>query len=365
MGVLAALAGCSGGTAGHGTAQADVTALRVASTAKVAAGSPLTRLSPNGSRLLDSSGCVRNTDGTQRKCIADKEQIPDFTYSAVWSPDSTRVAFTEPYFSYLREPDIWVLDAATGAVTDLTDDGVTQVSPGQKAPAKAMLDLFPSWSADGNTIRFARQAGGDESAIELASVPAAGGAVHKLGSIEGRLSGLDALVFTPDGKSMAWSYAAQNQEYAVRTRAVSGGDDREVVAPQKSLDYTMLSISRDSKYLLVDSRAPYATYSVNPKQPSTATVVRLADGAVSAVASGAPALFPTWSPVGHGLAFLTISTANGEPTSHLHVVGTPGGTAREIWSSARASAPDQLRLGWSPGVMLVYTSAPTLLRLTG
>src|SRR5215218_3361305 len=42
----------------------------------------------------------------------------------VWSPDSAKIAFSEEAFQRYKDGDIWVMDAATGALSDLTDEGV-------------------------------------------------------------------------------------------------------------------------------------------------------------------------------------------------------------------------------------------------
>jgi Tol biopolymer transport system component len=43
----------------------------------------------------------------------------------VWSPDSTRIVFSEQTFVTFKDGDLWVMDAATGTLTNLTDDNYT------------------------------------------------------------------------------------------------------------------------------------------------------------------------------------------------------------------------------------------------
>ena len=72
--------------------------------------------------------------------------------TAVWSPDSTRLAFTENKVYLNHESDLWVFDAEVGTLTDLTDDGEFGGSVGGEAP----FDLAPAWSPDGRELAFAR-----------------------------------------------------------------------------------------------------------------------------------------------------------------------------------------------------------------
>jgi hypothetical protein len=91
------------------------------------------------------------------------------------------------------------MDTTTGKTTDLTDDGVT----GARLPGKptAQYDLYPSWSRDGGSIRFARQSGTTHgSTIAIESVSAGGGSVSQLGTISGALTELAGLVFSPDAR---------------------------------------------------------------------------------------------------------------------------------------------------------------------
>jgi WD40 repeat protein len=340
------VAACSSSTMGKPTI--DVEHAKITSTVKVNApesAGGLTVLSPDGRHVLGTDNgkvCVFDPDGTHNVC-ADVDA--DIAYAS-WSPDSTRVAFTDDYYRKLREPDIWVMDAGTGKASDLTDDGVAKVSLQHPSDPDSHLDLLPSWSADGKTVRFVRAAGSDGITIE--SVPAGGGQVTELGRIGGVFNRLAGLAFSPDGKTVAWSYGenAGWTSTTVHVRGVGGGDDH-ALAPQKS-DQSLLSFSPDGRYLLVDSRQTYAQYSC-----CAASSARVygdgGRGDARPVAPNVVAVYPGWAPSGHALAFLTP-----QPHPSIQLLAEPGGQPRTLKTADHLGTPNGTRLQWTSAGLFVF-----------
>jgi hypothetical protein len=188
---------------------------------------------------------ARGVDGSNEHSLgADSGLFPG---SAMWSPDGGKLAIIEDY-PFGMEPDIWVVDIASGERTNLTDDGVVQAewpSPGEFVyPDGAVVDLFPSWSADGERIRFLREY---SDGMTLMSIPAGGGDPTRLGSINADWKKLQTVAWAEN--SIAWTSGTPDDRHSeVWVSSGFGG------LPHKVLDgpYRVLSFSADGALLLAD-----------------------------------------------------------------------------------------------------------------
>lgn len=303
------------------------------------------RLSPDGRTLLytnDNGICVRGVDGSDERCFDEGWRFGLGT--AAWSPDGGRVVVTE---GFDEEPDVWVLDLGSGDLTNLTDDGVSaEVEPTGdfEIPPGAVFDGHPSWSADGERIRFLR---GDGGSVAVMAVPSGGGEPTKLGSIDTTWFELSTVAWTED--AFAWFSAPV--DYVgdeVMVHDLAAGTSRKVLDGE----YNLLSFSADGQFLLADQLSdPLVEAEPRVVPTGGGDPVPVADGDVS---------FPTWGPEGHAIAYV-------EAPGTLRVVGRPGATPHDL---LRESEPLEVvgdRLDWAPGAILVTIgeSQPTVLRIDG
>ncbi|MPZ79623.1 MAG: hypothetical protein GEV28_04160 [Actinophytocola sp.] len=341
------LAGCSPTVGGAGMPlpghPVDVESLRVTGTQPVAAEGAM-RLSPDGTRLLHLGDmCVTALDGSQRKCVDRDKAHPDIQ-RAEWSPDGKHLVFTDDFWRLLLEPDVWVFDIESGELRNLTDDGVDKYDLFEPDP-DAKVDVLPSWSPDGGTIRFARGGAAKDDRMHLMTVAADGGDVHILREVDCATPQLVALAWTTG--RVAW--ACGNQGPEVMAASITGGDPDTLMAGKEGEDRMLLSFSPDGESLLVDSMASYSAY--DQTGGGMARVVPAGGGDPVRVADGKVG-YPTWAPDGDAIAYV-------EMPGKLKVVAEPGGEPRELRSADRFAASDGMRLSWAPGKILVYEDGDT------
>ena len=133
-------------------------------------GARLISMSPDGRWIA----AARPAIGYQRGqlCVVDIETLLDRACAdlselgaglrledVAWSPDSAHLAFSERTFVTYEDGDLWVMDAATGDLTNVDDDGfagdVPILDPEGDAPT-VTLPVNPAFSPDGSTLAFSR-----------------------------------------------------------------------------------------------------------------------------------------------------------------------------------------------------------------
>ena len=194
--------------------------LRVAEQSALAIPGDILAPSPDGRLLAGTSDddrgtlCVYEVSASDQPSVClDREAagITSFDYrSIVWSPDSTRLAFTENFAVTSEASHIWVMDAASGAATNVSGagDGDVVASPGTDAET-LRFDVFPAWSPDGSEIAFGRGVLGadDLDRSLLMRVPSTGGEPVEVFQIstEDALSIAGPPAYTPDGTHLLFT----------------------------------------------------------------------------------------------------------------------------------------------------------------
>jgi hypothetical protein len=134
------------------------------------------QLSPDGTQLAEVMGgeaiCIYTIDTGDEDCTPWPEGLAALHYVA-WSPGGDYLAFTEEFFSYAREPDLWMYDVEANSFANLTDDGMEgnflDVSD------EALIDYLPMWHPiDGDLYFFRSQRLGDYT-LQLYRISPAGG----------------------------------------------------------------------------------------------------------------------------------------------------------------------------------------------
>lgn len=173
----------------------------------------LLSLSPDGKwffGLGQGTICIYAADALAEKVCSNWNTTLD-PNSIAWSPDSTRVAFTEN-LNALTESDIWVFDIQSGGLNDITNDNLegdlsTSLQRAKTSTKDINLDSMPVWSPDGKTLAFVRSSYGDTQQTTICLIPPAGGEVIKLiiADEQHSLAVWHAMRWTPDGNKILFN----------------------------------------------------------------------------------------------------------------------------------------------------------------
>jgi Tol biopolymer transport system component len=137
--------------------------------------------SPDGTRVASvddrAKVCITTlAEPGSSRCGSESKAID--TSSLRWSADSRYVVYTENFVQALFEPDIHVVEVATGKEINLTEDNV-EGSVARTETSEAALDAFPAFTLDSQEIvfwRFDRDAG----QARLLKIPVEGGDAVRL-----------------------------------------------------------------------------------------------------------------------------------------------------------------------------------------
>lgn len=177
-----------------------------------AVGRVMVLLSPDGSKVAymePRNLCIHDlADGilSRERCVSTQE-LRLWNLSLRWSPDSQWLVLTEDWLIYLYEPDIWLVNADTAGIANMTDDGVTDGPPAND-PARN-LDVYPDWyRADDGTYRIAFLRldldSGSESAM-LMSIAVDEPQPTELGRLPNTGEIPNAFAISPDGSQTAYA----------------------------------------------------------------------------------------------------------------------------------------------------------------
>jgi hypothetical protein len=223
-------------------------------------------LSPNGELLVAMSRdyendvrliCIFTIATATKSCTPlTSPELEEIGYLQdinpfVWSPDSSRILFTEDFYDMFVEADLWTLDVQTGIITNLTPDAVFgSIMSIRDNPTT--IDLVPAYAANGAIYFFRgiRQPGMVEDASwSLQRLPAK----TQTPELVTELTFMEAddmirsATLSPDGNQLVFGLEADNWRIVPRnglwlvdlgngqTRQLTDNDDQYVGAPEASL----------------------------------------------------------------------------------------------------------------------------------
>ncbi len=234
---------------------------RVLRPTEIEPGGELARLSLDGSHVvvLTLDGlCIRDIESFDETC-ADIGITSRDLQALSWSPDSSALVFTDEPIVTGADTDLWMMDAVTGGVTNLTDDDTDILAePGSS------MDVHPGWSPDGDIIfqRYEREAE-SEARVSLMRISPDGGEAEEIAHFPREyatvMSGPAFLL--EDGSIILTTMPATGFTTGLFRVSPEGafehlGDD-SLVPSQDSL--VVLDVTADGSAAIVYGRAGYET----------------------------------------------------------------------------------------------------------
>lgn len=180
------------------------------------ADSQLLSLSPDGGSIVvtrpagpePTELCIHDVATLAERICADVSGLDAGLWadSVVWSPDSEWLAFAELWPMFLVDGDLWLMDASTGALSNLLDDGYSGALGGTSPDELTWegvitLPMYPTFTPDSAAVTFSRttvQAGEFSGGGDIATVPITGGEAV-------RLSGSEREELIGEYRSMRWA----------------------------------------------------------------------------------------------------------------------------------------------------------------
>lgn len=106
--------------------------------------------SEEGERII----CLYTLAGERSGCAPVPRDMDNA--SLRWAPDSSGVVFVQDALRTFLDSDIWLFDALTLSVRNLTDDGETSVDFFSEEINDVSVDIMPVWGADSQRVYFLR-----------------------------------------------------------------------------------------------------------------------------------------------------------------------------------------------------------------
>jgi Tol biopolymer transport system component len=239
-------------------------------------------LSPDGKWLAASDFgmselCVYDAASGEEQVCSSMEPLQSGLRleDVVWSPDSTRLALAERSFVFFRDGDLWVMDALSGELTNVADDGYTGDYPlGSEGNGETFsFDIAPAWTPDGAHLTYSRShwVGGEFQGNDLAMIPAGGGEPESLTMVSEGVPGVAYLgmEWTADGEHLYYSVLSPNADDPANGIYRYDRDDestRQMLSPSPELGPpAVLQVNATDTHVLI--RYPYAVGSFERDKP--------------------------------------------------------------------------------------------------
>jgi hypothetical protein len=283
-------------------------------------GTPVT-LSPDGQWLAgigpDQEFCVWAVDDLAATC--EVSEIRPMIESIAWAPDSSAVAFSDNAAQYFVDSDIMVFEIGSMTLRNLTDspDELQDVSITNRDEGTTLMDVFPVWAPDSNSLAFLRgEFGPEHGSTRIMRLDPATGDIEPFFTVSGTelLTVYSPMFFQPDGSLLisVQPMELSSAQHGIWRIDADGSRIDRVLAGGEKADFTlprMTDIADDGSAVTLVSmgglmqgpgdRSPYAVLDLTtgnlvrvPDPDAGSTVSRLR-GPVSFIGDGDEVMYLT------------------------------------------------------------------------
>lgn len=363
--VQAALEGALTATAQAATpiplVHVDVSTIGVISTTELdlvaGAGNRAALLAPDGERFIHADRftlCLYEGDSAVRCIDLEAYELRIDPETIRWSLDSRYIAFTEDFFRFLHDPDIWLWDTTTDTLSNLTDDGKRRISLADSDDFEGDIDLLPTWLPDGSpsgTLTFLRYPNRTERDTvvqpDIYTINPDGSDLTPVGTLNVEDNWAVYSMSAIGDRLMYVYYAADldNPNNGIWVSDANGSNGEQIVAAGGEI-YLHAASVYPSGTILVNNPASLRLGNFNPETGA----MQLADietGKVFLIDREHFVNTAGWSPDGALLAYTVIDREN-EENNGLYITDTSGRAGRMILAGAFISptSRQELPLVW-------------------
>ena len=326
-------------------------------------------LAPDGERFahvtLEPEICIYTVAGALERCVSLEDRLRSVNIDWVrWSADSSKLVFTENFLILFHEPDLWVIDADDGSLTNLTDDHQDEFPLGDASGTPPDLDVAPVWMSDGR-IAFLRYTDKEEGyAASLLAIDPESGEVEHLASF-GIVRGLPITTFdfAPDESFLIYNWfvpSSDGDDSGLRLLDLASGEERILFSASSNIETPyMVSVSPSGQYVLwMDGRA--AQFQASEPEDSSMRVLPLSGGDPMLVDEDVLVYAAWWAPEGEALAYISANYQNPDE-SGLYVSPVPGQSGQQVVEGQFLPPVTQtyLQVMWSENHTIALADAET------
>ncbi|MEZ4669391.1 MAG: hypothetical protein R3E39_15910 [Anaerolineae bacterium] len=279
-------------------------------------------LAPDGSQFAYFSAnslCSYTLDGEKQNCFDFDDTDVDVDLETVqWSPDSTRLVFSEPFLIKFRDSNIWMYDTTTGQLTDLSQDptrgkGNLLTNPNNETYT---IDLVPQWAADGHSVYFVRYVftKPQEARAVIFRLHLDDGTAEEVKKIETNAPiSTYAIALNADDTQMAFNMDTRGQERdGTWFMDLSDRSAHFAAAAVQDTFPTSYQFSPDGSHLLVTGVSQHANTGDFQPEYSPVYTIPVAGGRQTDLDTERYVFGAGWSPSGTALVYNTFSPQHPE-----------------------------------------------------